>query len=241
MSNATTAVAIGLALLGSGLGVASYTKSQRLEQALAARNASESSSKEKDDSGGNRGLEDRVRTLERQVARLSYGGAAGGPVAAGAAARPGAAPGAPAAEEERPKDPRIAKLLEPQALAARLEKVKGTIKERWDKWAEQNGVPEKSRAEFVKMLEDAAAKREEVRLKRRNQDIDAETARLENRKVVDDVRARAKEMLSDEQFQKFIAERGHTAGTSWRDTRRALREASKPAAAPAEGAAPAAP
>ncbi len=226
MSSQSTLLVLGVGLLGVGIGFANYRHASRLDGELSKLRTlvARRDTSRIDANDELRRLQQRVAYLERQPRGVATGGAAAGGAAAGAEAQAAPAGEAPpqgdgaAPAGQTPAEVRQARLERRQREAARL------VTEYWKKWGQENGLNEDQQEKLAGILAEAARQREVVRAKRDEGSLDRESIKAENRRISEEIRSRARELLNDDQFRKFEEMKGATVGGTWRTARRALRK-----------------
>jgi hypothetical protein len=208
-------VATLLSVAAAVIGVAAYFKACGVEapppQVTTARDPA---------------LELAIQRLETRVAALARG-----------APPPSAFTPPPADASEAPTPTAVPTLADGSAsgsgtgsaAAARTEtpdqhkrRVAVTVEMYWRDWADRNSLEAKQTQALVALQVDASARRLDSQARMISKEITQTALRAENVLVTEDVRRKARELLTPDQFARFEADRGAETGSSYRAVRDAL-------------------
>ena len=147
-----------------------------------------------------------------------------------AANAPSAAPAAePAAEPGHPPDDVGPAPKEPEKREERQQRITATIDAHWKEWGAKNGLSE-AQTEALSAMEVDAAKRKLDNQAKLMDHVQTQAAtRADNEKTTEDVRQKARALLTPQQFTQFEADKGAEWGSSYRKVREAHAKGAAPA------------
>jgi hypothetical protein len=217
----STLLSILIAIAGVGLGAAGLWRSLVAEDAASALRSELSARSQGANTGDDvRRLAGRVDALEARLGRLEASPAA--PATASAVAQPEPPPADPGDATDAPNSkPHVRTSLpsSPVERAERRQKQAHVIETFWKRWGTEHGLSQH------KIDELAAIESEATQRKLQNQEglVDGLYSQKDthdkNQAVTEDVRARAKALLSSEEFARFEADKGAEWGASYRHIR----------------------
>ncbi len=218
MSNLNV-VAVALALAAGALGGAAYQKAAGVQAEVRRLQTSRSAPV---DEGALQGLEGNVNRIATRVATLE--------MRAQSAARQAEAPPAPQAEapeptegERRGKSPYdLGPVPQDEAQrAARKKLVAAAVTAHWNAWGAKHGLTERQAADLAALQADAAKRRLDNQARLTDREQTQPETRASNQAVGDEVRDKAKALLTADQFAQFEADKGAEWGSSYRKIREA--------------------
>jgi hypothetical protein len=95
----------------------------------------------------------------------------------------------------------------------------------WRDWADHNGLDPKQTEALIALQVDASARRLDAQARATSKEISPTASRAQNVLVTEDVRRKARELLTPEQFARFETDKGAETGSSYRAVREALGKA----------------
>jgi hypothetical protein len=214
-----TLVATALALAAGALGGAAYQKAALVQTEVRGLHASRSAPAEGPS----------VETLERDVGRLATRVAVL-ELRARSAAMPSveATAAAPPDDEATPTDKRsrspydVGPIPKDDAQrAARKQMVSNAVAGHWKAWGAKHGLTERQTADLSSLQADAAKRRLDNQAQLSDHELTQPETRAANQAVAEDVRGKAKAILTAEQFAQFETDKGAEWGSSYRKVREA--------------------
>jgi hypothetical protein len=104
-------------------------------------------------------------------------------------------------------------------------RVAATVEMYWRDWADRNHLDPKQTEALTALQMEASARRLDAQARQTSKEISQTASRAENVLVTEDVRRKARELLTPEQFAQFEADKGAETGSSYRAVRDALTKA----------------
>jgi hypothetical protein len=178
-------------------------------------------------------LQGDVARLTARVAELerSLRAAQPAPGTVAVAAAPGAAPGSAPGAAPPASSGSIVDALSPAAekLQVRQAQARSIVTEHWKKWGAEHGLTPKQTDQLASMQADASQHKLDNQAKMMEGTMRKGDVKADNASVTEDVRRKAKALLSNEQFAQFEADKGAEWGSSYRR----VRDTKSPGAPPA--------
>lgn len=192
------AVAVGVA--AAAIGIAGYHKASTLQEEIRRPKAPVA------DHPGDDDLEEAVHRLESRVARLESRDRSTARDPEPADAGPSPDDGAPASKD-------------PHRREEHKRKVSAAVEAYWKVWGAKHGLTPTQSDALAAMQVDAAKRRLDNRARLTEREITHEQVRTEGQVITEEVRRKARALLTPEQFAEFEAEKGAETGSSYRTVR----------------------
>jgi hypothetical protein len=221
-----TLFATFVGVLAGAVGIAGYHKAASLQEELRRPKAPLV------DGSGDQALAGEVRRLEARVALLEQRDrSAPHEVTAPSAPSPSSVPAPPSTDPSAPRETGGSAYVlgpvpkDPKERDARMQRVVTTITAYWKDWGAKYGLNQGQIDALASLQADAARRKVDNQARLIDQELTQAQSRADNQAVTEEVRRKAREMLTPQQFAQFEADKGAEYGSSYRKVREAAAAA----------------